>query len=390
MLNVSTLVGTRESRSDALRYGLARDGAATPSSSTARRPVVVWNVTRACNLACAHCYASARLRPAGRELDNKEARVFLDDLAAFGVPAVLISGGEPLCRPDLLELVAHGRSHGLAFTLSTNGTLIDTSIARSLAEAGAVYVGVSVDGDERTHDRLRRAPGAYRRAVSGLDHLGAAGIRRGVRFTLGQSTQRGLEAVLALVAGEGIERFCFYHLVPAGRGGRLDDVSAFTRRAALERVFRFALEHPEVEVLTVDNPSDGPVLCRWLEERDREAAARCRRLLAWNAGARGGPGVGLAAVDERGDVHPDQFSRHRTVGNVRARPFSEIWSRPTDPYLRRLRSGDRPLPETCRACPELSLCGGGLRSRAELATGDPWGFDPACTLAGTVIPGRAP
>lgn len=380
MLNVSTLTGARTSSSDALRYGMRREGEQTPTSSTTRRPVVVWNSTKACNLACAHCYASAKLNPAPDELTTDEGKAFFDDLADYGVPAVLLSGGEPLVRPDLLELVEHGRSRGLRFTLSSNGTLIDAELARTLAAAGVIYVGVSIDGDESTHDHLRREQGAWRRAVDGLGHLGAAGVRRGVRFTMTPDTIPQLDAVLQLALDESIDRICVYHLVPSGRGGRLHDVTPAQRIDALHRIFDFAVEHPGVEVLTVDNPSDGPMLHRWLLERDPDAAARCRDALAWNQGAAGGPGIGLAAVDERGDVHPDQFSRHRTFGNVREEPFSTIWSEARDPYLASLRERPRPLPETCRACPDLELCGGGLRSRAELAGGDPWGMDPSCHL----------
>jgi MoaA/NifB/PqqE/SkfB family radical SAM enzyme len=136
VLNVSSLTGVRTSSSDALRYGWDRPGERTPDSSTQRRPVVVWNSTRACNLACAHCYASAKSGPAPDELSTDEARAFLDDLAAFAVPAVLLSGGEPLTRPDLLDLIAHGTAAGLRFTLSTNGTLIDDRVASALASAG--------------------------------------------------------------------------------------------------------------------------------------------------------------------------------------------------------------------------------------------------------------
>ena len=381
MLNVSTLTGSRTSASDALRYGQRRDGEATPTSSTTRRPVVVWNSTKACNLACAHCYASAKLSAAPDELTTGEAKAFFDDLAAFGVPAVLLSGGEPLVRPDFSELIEHGTAAGLRFTLSTNGTLIDTAMAAHLAGAGIIYAGVSIDGDEQTHDLLRRQEGAYRASVAGLANLGAAGVRRGVRFTLTPDTFPQLDAVLDLVEREEVDRICIYHLVPSGRGGRLHDIAPAERLDALHRVFAFAVEHTEVEVLTVDNPSDGPVLYRWLRERDEAQAERCREMLTWNRGATGGPGVGLAAVDERGDVHPDQFSRHRTFGNVREQPFSQIWGNPDDEYLRALRSAERPVPAECRACDSLALCGGGLRSRAELSTGDPWGFDPSCNLA---------
>ncbi len=381
MLNVSTLAGTRTSASDALRYGQHRPGEHTPASSTERRPVVVWNSTKACNLSCAHCYASAKLAAAADELTTAEAKTFFDDLAAFGVPAVLMSGGEPLVRPDFSELVAYGTGAGLRFTLSTNGTLIDSATAASLSSSGIIYAGVSIDGDEQTHDLLRRQEGAYRASIEGLANLGAAGVRRGVRFTLTPDTYPQLDAVLDLVVREKLDRICIYHLVPSGRGGRLFDVSPAERLDALHRIFAFAVDHPEAEVLTVDNPSDGPILHQWLSGRDQAQAERCREMLTWNRGATGGPGVGLAAVDERGDVHPDQFSRHRTFGNVRERPFSAIWGEPTDPYLQQLRSAERPVPEECGVCPSFGLCGGGLRSRAELASGDPWGFDPSCNLA---------
>lgn len=381
MLNVSTLLGVRQSASDALRYGARRAGETTPSSATARRPVVAWNVTRACNLTCAHCYASAHRRPAPDELDHVQACALLDDLAGFGVPAVLLSGGEPLARPDLLDLVAHGRNRGLRFTLSSNGTLIDEHVAAAIARAGVVYVGVSIDGGETQHDHLRRKIGARAAAIRGLRALGDAGVRRGVRFTLTPETLPSLEEVLALVLDEGIDRLCVYHLVPSGRGRFLHDITADERRDALDRVFTFALEHPEIEVLTVDNPSDGAWLYRWLAARDPDAAARCRTALAWNRGAAGGSGVGLACIDERGDVHPDQFSRHRTLGNVLERSFSAIWSEPADAYLRELRAVDRPVPEQCGRCADVEVCGGGFRARAEAATGDPWGFDPSCTLA---------
>jgi Fe-coproporphyrin III synthase len=380
VLNVSTLLGVRQSASDALRYGARRDGERTPESALQRRPVVAWNLTRACNLACAHCYASAHREPAPDELDHAQGCALLDDLAAFGVPAVLLSGGEPLVRPDLLELVAHGRDRGLRFTLSSNGTLIDDGIAAAIAAAGVVYVGVSIDGSEAAHDRLRRHAGARAAAIGGLRALHAAGVRRGVRFMLTPDTLPSLDEVLGLVLDEQIDRLCVYHLVPSGRGRFLHDITVEERRNALGQLFGFALDHPETEVLTVDNPSDGPWLHRWLAERDADAAAACRAALRWNRGATGGSGAGLACIDERGDVHPDQFSRHRTFGNVLERPFSAIWSEPTDSYLLALRARERPIPEQCSRCDDLELCGGGFRARAEAITGDPWGFDPSCTL----------
>lgn len=385
VLNVSTLLAVRESESDALRYGMHRQGEHTPRSASQRRPVVVWNCTRACNLSCSHCYASAKYTPAPDELSGDEARTLLDDLAAFGVPAVLLSGGEPLVRPDLVDLVAYGRSLGLRFTLSSNGTLIDDDTAARIAAAGVVYVGISIDGASADHDRLRRKRGAYRAATDGLRVLGEHGVRRGVRFTLTPETLAGFDSVQQLVLDERINRLCVYHLVPQGRGARLDDINPDERRAAIEQLFDFAWAHPEVEVLTVDNPSDGPLLHRWLLARhpDRaDRADRARAAMAWNTGARGGSGVGIGCIDERGDVHPDQFSRGRVLGNVRDTPFSQIWASPADPFVVALRSDARPVPAQCVGCDDYELCGGGFRARAEAASGDPWGPDPSCQLTG--------
>lgn len=380
VLNVSTLLEVSETRSDALRYGLARDGQVVPRAATERRPVVVWNLTRACNLACDHCYASAHARPSPVELTPAEARSVVLDLAAFGVPALLFSGGEPLTRSDLLPLVRHAVANGLRVTLSSNGTLIDEKCARAIALAGVEYVGISIDGDRRHHDRMRRCVGAHDMARAGLQALRGAQVRRGVRLTLTQGAVSTLDAVLELVVQEQVERLCVYHLVPAGRGRRLDDLTVDERRTILERVFEFAASHPAVEVLTVDNPSDGPFLLRWIARRDEAAAERCRRALRWNRGGAAGAGVALGCIDPIGDVHPDQFSWHRVLGNVRDRPFSAIWRDPADPMVRELRRSGPRLAGPCRSCRDADLCGGGFRSRAEAVTGDPWGFDPSCTL----------
>jgi radical SAM protein with 4Fe4S-binding SPASM domain len=362
-----------------------RHGEARPASAADRRPVVVWNCTKACNLACSHCYASAKANPAAGELTGGEARSFLDDLARFGVPAVLLSGGEPLVRPDLVDLLEYGRARGLRFTLSTNGTLIDDAEARRLAAAGLVYAGVSIDGDRLNHDRQRRELGAYDAAIAGLRRLGQHGVRRGVRFTITPDTIDSIDAVFGLVLQENVERLCVYHLVPQGRGARLVDVSPDERRAVVERVFEFAVAHPEVEVLTVDNPSDGALLYHWLRARDEERATWARDAMEWNTGAKAGSGVAIACVTECGDVHPDQFSRARVLGNLRERPFSSIWTEPDDEFVLMARCGDRPVPSTCQGCADYAVCGGGFRARAEGVTGDPWGADPSCQLAGASV-----
>lgn len=266
---------------------------------------------------------------------------------------------------------------GLQVTVSTNGTLIGAALARRIAEAGVAYVGVSLDGPPLLHDKLRCVRGAWERSVEALHELGGQGVRRGVRFTLTPSTYQGLPAVLDTVKALGVERFCLYHLVPSGRGERLRDVSPKQRLAALYTVFDFAVSSPGVEVLTVANPSDGVALYLWLRNRDPARAEAAYAAMSWNGGARHGSGVGLACIDERGTVFPDQFSRHKKpIGSVRREPFDRLWERWRREYDGLERRA--PIPEKCVSCSYLAICGGGLRARAELCTGDPAGFDPSC------------
>jgi radical SAM protein with 4Fe4S-binding SPASM domain len=369
MLNISTLLQTRKSRSDGLRYGAASSRGVRYSKASSRPPVVVWNATLACNLGCLHCYASAKTRPASDELTTADALSFVHQLAALRCPALLLSGGEPLLRNDLFEIVAAARNAGLSVTLSTNGTLVDRALAARLRDVGVTYVGISIDGDERTHDGLRRCKGSWQQATAALYELGRVGVTRGVRFTLTPATSGALGDVLRLVADLGVERFCMYHLVPSGRGVRLHDVTPRQRYQALLQVFEFAASHPEVEVLTVANPSDGVILLRWIQKNFPDRAERAWKLMTWNGGARWASGSSLACVDHTGTVYPDQFSRHRPLGNIRRASFADIWSsRPPLPSP----------PKECHRCEYFAICGGGMRARAELATGDPSGMDPSC------------
>jgi radical SAM protein with 4Fe4S-binding SPASM domain len=388
VLNVTALLG-RPSGSDGLRYGAA-DG---PARAAERRPVVVWNCTRRCNLACRHCYSDsdARRHP---EMSGEEAVAMIRDVAAFGSPALLLSGGEPLIRPDAFDLIAEARAAGLAVTLSSNGTLIDASRARRLADLGVRYVGISIDGIGAVHDAFRGRRRAFARALSGIRALRAEGVRVGMRVTLTPAAIDALPDLFALVEREGVGRVCFYHLVPAGRGaGPAPPRPADAVRPAVERIFdqaeRWIAEDRDVEVLTVDNHADGPALLLRLERTDPARAEEVRRALVWNGGARNAAGVGLAAVDWDGWVRPDQFWPGRPLGNVRRRPLSRIWTDPP-PGLRALRTRSGRLSGRCRACRFLPMCGGGLASRALATTGHLDAADPACHLRDDEVAATAP
>lgn len=383
MISLSKLVCGASQWSDGLRYGNERDASAPPDPADVR-PVVVFNITRRCNLKCKHCYAAATCGPVKGELSTDEALGVLDDLAAFGCPVVLFSGGEPLLRPDLPELIAHAADAGLRTVVSTNGTLITEDMAGKLGEIGLHYAGISLDGLEATHDAFRGRKGAFAAALAGMRRTMQAGVKVGLRMTINNHNVADVDGIFDLIAREGIPRVCFYHLVYSGRGSdmRGDDLSRRQARATMDLLIdRTAALHGagrDVEVLTVDNHADGPYVYMHLQRTDPPAAEQCMTLLKRNGGNRSG--IAIGCVTATGDVLADQFWRGRAVGNVRERPFSEIWSDPAQPLLAKLRDRAKHLHGRCERCRWLDVCNGNFRARAEAATGDPWGDDPACYL----------
>jgi len=401
MLDVSVLYGGLEAPSTPHRYGRAitqidpppHQRMAVAKSAAARRPIVVWNFTRTCNLRCVHCYTDSQAVAYDGELTTDECKAVLDDLAEFGVPAVLFSGGEPMIRPDFYELAEHARGLRLHVVVSTNGTLIDRAAAERIKELKFAYVGISLDSaDPGVHDEFRGMGGAFERTMRGIRHCVAVGQKVGLRLTLTPHTCSDLPAIFELIERESIDRACFYHLCPAGRGQDLAALSHAESRRAIDAIFdasaKLVQTGRRVEILTVDNHCDGPYL--WLRML-RDGHPRARQvldMLAFNGGARFSSGVGIGNIDFNGDVHADQFSMFRTFGNVRERPFSQIWQDTSDPVMAGLKDRLPLLTGRCASCRFKSLCGGSLRARAEIATGQTWAPDPGCYLTDEEIAGE--
>ena len=393
MIDISALYCGLETPSTPHRYGRSlRDldvpehqRMAVAKSAAERRPVVVWNITRTCNLNCVHCYSNSEARHYEGELTTVEAKAVIDDLGTFNVPAVLFSGGEPLVRPDILELAAHARSKNVHTVLSTNGTLITEEVARKLKELKFAYVGVSLDSAlPEVHDEFRGSKGAFERTMRGFRNLVGVEQKVGLRLTLTKHNFIRLEEIFDFIEREEINRACFYHLVPSGRGSGVLDLSPAESRQAIDIILRRteALNQGDrrVEILTVDNHCDGPYLYLKLKEQGDPRAEGIYEMLRWNGGALYSSGVGIADIDWLGNVHPDQFWMHATLGNVRERPFSEIWTDPSNELLVGLRDRRKLIKGRCSQCRFLDLCGGALRVRADLLLGDPWAADPACYL----------
>ncbi|HDZ23182.1 MAG TPA: radical SAM protein, partial [Desulfobacteraceae bacterium] len=277
MIGISKLYCGTVEPSDALRYG--RRSSDLPSHllqfSRDKKPVVVWNVTRACNLNCIHCYARAVEQKHEKEMTHDQGLAVIDDLAAFGAPVILFSGGEPLMRPDLTELARYAVSKGMRAVISTNGTLITREKADELKKIGLSYVGVSIDGMEPVNDRFRGKKGAFKDAMAGIKNSQEAGLKVGLRFTINRMNRDEIPYIFDLLEEHDIPRVCFYHLVYAGRGSDMleQDLDHEETRKVVDVIMDRTKDLHDrgisKEVLTVDNHADGPyVYLRMLKENN--------------------------------------------------------------------------------------------------------------------------
>ncbi|MBE3575356.1 MAG: putative heme d1 biosynthesis radical SAM protein NirJ1 [Firmicutes bacterium] len=383
MIGVSKLLFDSEEFGNRLRYSEASHGQRN-GAAAGMGPVVVWNSTRACNLHCVHCYMDARGGPEEGELTTEEALRFVDQLADFRVPVLLFSGGEPLMRPDFFTIANYARQKGLRVTLSTNGTLISRDVAQRLKDTGVGYVGISLDGLRDANDRMRGQKGAFAAALKGVENCVAVGQKVGLRFTINRYNYADLNDVFDLMEGENIDRACFYHLVYSGRGSKMiaQDITHEETRAAMDLIIRrtedFHRRGLPKEILTVDNHADGVYLYLYARRHMPQRAPKVWELLQRNGGNRSG--IAIAEVDHKGDVHPDQFTQHVHLGNVRERSFGEIWQDTRHPILAGLKNRRPLLKGRCARCRWLDVCNGNFRARAEAVSGDFWQEDPACYL----------
>ncbi|WP_290813225.1 TIGR04347 family pseudo-SAM/SPASM protein [Halovivax sp.] len=386
MISISKLLCDLDAEGDGLRYDAAGESKKPQiTERKQRRPVVVWNATRQCNLYCAHCYAGADLDPSAGEFSTAAGKRFLDQLADYDVPVVLFSGGEPLVRDDLAELVAYAADVGLRPVLSTNGTLITRERAIALRDAGLRYAGISVDGLPARNDDFRGQEGAFDAAVRGIEHCLDVGLKTGLRYTITAANEPDLEDVVDLLVDVGLDRFCFYHLDYGGRGADIVDLdlSPAEKRAAVSRLCDLTLEYhdrgEEIETLLVGNYADAAFLVEYARERFGEA--RARRVYEYLERNGGDPtGERIADVDYEGNVHATQFWQGYSLGNVKDRPFGEIWDDESNPILAALRNREEHLTGKCADCRYRSICRGGSRLRALAVEDDLFAPDPQCYL----------
>lgn len=355
-----------------------------PQVAAPTGPVVIWNLIRRCNLTCKHCYATSADKDFPGELSTAQVFTVMDDLKAYGVPVLILSGGEPLMRPDIFEISSRAKAMGFYVGLSSNGTLINEHNIGQIAAVGYDYVGVSLDGMRAIHDRFRRREGAFDESLHGIRLCRNAGIKVGLRFTLTRDNARDLPDLLTLLDDEGLDKFYLSHLNYAGRGNknRVDDAHHQMTRAAMDLLFETCWNHivsgrPK-EFVTGNNDADGAYLLQWVSANLPAQYDRLYAMLErWGGNS---SGVNIANIDNLGHVHPDTMWWDYDLGSVKDRPFSAIWEDTSDPLMAGLKLRHRPVEGRCAQCRHLPICGGNSRTRAYQLTGNPWAEDPGCYL----------
>jgi heme d1 biosynthesis radical SAM protein NirJ len=347
-------------------------------------PVVIWNLIRRCNLKCKHCYSISGDVDFPGELSTPEIFTVMDELKAFRVPVLILSGGEPLLRPDIFEISQRAKDMGFYVGLSSNGALIDDQNISRIVDIGYDYVGISLDGVGETHDAFRGKKGAFDASLRGVRLCRENGIKVGLRFTMTMDNHTQLNELLDLADAENVDKFYLSHLVYAGRGNknRGDDARRDITRATMDMIFERCWDYVrrgiDKEFVTGNNDADGVYLLYWMQQRFPEHVQHMQdKLVQWGGNA---SGVNVANIDNLGNVHPDTFWWHYTLGNVKERAFSDIWQDVSDPIMAGLKQRPRQIKGRCGACRHFDICGGNTRVRALQLTGDPWAEDPSCYL----------
>ncbi|MHC4927725.1 MAG: radical SAM protein [Planctomycetota bacterium] len=317
MINISKLYSDKSGVSDALRYPVKRDV----------KPIVVYNCTPKCNLRCVHCYSSSDVSACGTVLTTEQAKAMIDSIAEFGCPVLLFSGGEPLLRDDLYELMAYARDKKMRTVLSTNGTLITDEAAWKLSELGLSYAGISIDGPEQIHDTFRAFEGAFQGTLRGIENCHLHNIRTGLRFTMTRHNIDQIPAIFDIALDAGIKRICFYHLIRTGRAEALDDSLPSPQQVRdavntiIDRTDELVKAGKLDEVLTVGNHADGAFLLMRMEQENHPNLSQARELLGRAAGNR--IGQNISSINWDGQVYPDQFWRNYLQGS-QMRPLQMV------------------------------------------------------------------
>lgn len=335
--------------------------------------LVAWEVTRTCNLACVHCRAASVDRPYENELSTDECRAFLDEVASFAQPIIILTGGEPLLRPDIFEIAAYGHGKGLKMTMAVNGTLLTRERARKMIESGVQRISISLDGaTAATHDTFRQVPGAFEGALHGVDNARAEGLDFQINTTITRMNLRELPAIQERVVSLGAVAHHIFLLVPMGRGRDIEEQAISAED--YERTLHWFYEQRQRVPLQL-KATCAPHYYRILRERSKseglDVTFETHGLDAVTRGCLGG--VGFAFVSHTGQVQPCGYLEVDS-GNIREKPFREIWEK--SPVFLNLRNFKN-YEGKCGRCQYVRVCGG-CRARAYESTGNYLAPEPLC------------
>ncbi len=344
--------------------------------------IAIWNFTNRCNLNCLHCYSKASL-DAKDTLSTQVVLNTLPKLKAAGVKFIIFSGGEPLTRSDIFDIANAAKELGIVTYLSTNGLYVKKSNALKILETFN-YIGISIDGNEATHDYFRGLKGSFKESLKAVDLLNSYQLQKvGIRFTITKDTLKDLEFIFNLAERHNIPKIYISHLVYSGRG--LDnlkmDISKEQRKKAVEFIINKAFEYYEkkqdIEIVTGNMEMDAIVFLEKFSQKYPHLKEQMqKRLIAWGGNSAGRK---LLNINSEGDVKPDPFFPV-VVGNILQEDFLDIWVHKPNEILQKLRIHPRELKGKCHNCKYLNICNGGSRSRAWAIYGDLWEEDPSCYL----------
>jgi radical SAM protein with 4Fe4S-binding SPASM domain len=358
---------------------IARYGLTAPQRFVA--PLfVVWNITRACNLNCQHCYQNTTHKPQRDELLLGERIGVVDELARAGVPFLAIAGGEPLVCKDFWAVVEYANKRGIHLTVATNGTMITPDVAARLIESGVKYAEVSIDSihpDE--HDTFRGRQGSWMKSIQGITNLVAAGMRTGFAMCFTQKTFLSIDEAIQFAIDLGCKTFSHFNFIPAGRGAGMsgEDLTPDQREWLIRRLVHH-LQEGEINVISTA-PQFGRACMAYGSPEGLFAVGHVGR----GAGKQnmvlaryvGGCGAGrcYCALQPNGDVSPCVYIPSLVVGNLRTERLERIW----ECELFGLLSDRTDRGGHCRSCDFRASCGG-CRARALAYTSDITAGDPGC------------
>lgn len=344
------------------------------STASDNKPrMIAWEVTRSCNLNCVHCRAASSQGPYSGELSTDTCLKLIDDIASFSKPVIILTGGEPLLRPDIFEIAAYGTGKGLRMVMATNGTLLTPTVARKMIESGIQRVSISIDGpDAQSHDHFRQEKGAFDKALAGIKVLKDVGMEFQINTTITTVNLHQIKNILALAENLGAAAHHIFLLVPTGRGKELagQAITAADYEETLNWFYQESLRC-EIQLKATCAPHYFRIMHQNKPKGERSVKKTEGRFHESTRGCLGG--ITFCFISHTGQVQPCGYLE-LDCGNVKKKSFEDIWM--MSDVFRNLRDYGQ-YKGKCGRCEFIKICGG-CRARAYEATGDYLAEEPLC------------